>query len=192
MADEALLLNQLLDGGLALLHLRKPKWPKQEYEALLKAIAPHHKRKVVLHQYHDLAAKYHVGGVHLRESARQSFSSQQLREFIKEVKRKNLTISTSVHAVKDAVAIGPLFDYVLASPLFDSISKQGYTANAQWTSAPIAAMQGQLIALGGIDGTNVGKALDLGFAGIAILGAVWQSDDPIWTFSEIHRIVANF
>ncbi len=45
----------------------------------------------------------------------------------------------------------------------------------------------KVIALGGIDQTNIKLIKDLNFAGAAVLGAVWQNKDPLKSFINIKK-----
>jgi hypothetical protein len=60
------------------------------------------------------------------------------------------------------------WDYLVLGPVFDSISKPGYTAR-QFDSIPPNA-----IGIGGIQPANAGKVKQMGFRGAALLGAIWQ------------------
>lgn len=70
----------------------------------------------------------------------------------------------------------PSCDYVFLSPIFDSISKQGY--KAAFTPEQIEAAQGiidqQVVALGGMSLERVPLVRGMGFGGAAFLGDVWQ------------------
>lgn len=190
IVNESELLNQLFSQGLEILHLRKPLWAKTDFEALLKSINPEHKRKVVLHQFHELAAKYNVKGLHLREENRKQLSVSELKELSKEIKRKNLTFSSSVHSIEDVVASGNVFDYVFLSPVFDSISKPGYVGSK--FNVQSLKCETKVIALGGIDLSNIYKTKELGYDGAAVLGAVWRkSEMAIEKFSQIKIVFAT-
>ena len=41
-----------------------------------------------------------------------------------------------------------------------------------------------VIALGGITPSNASKAIDLGFGGVAVLGDIWMSDNPLLRLQE--------
>ena len=73
------------------------------------------------------------------------------------------------------------FDYVFLSPVFDSISKQGYAAEYTPEQIRQAAKDGiidkRVIALGGIDEDNILQVKDYGFGGAAILGGLWNKFD---------------
>ena len=74
------------------------------------------------------------------------------------------------------------YDYLFLSPIFDSISKQGYQSAYTTEELQQAATQGILsektYALGGISLTNLPTLRRLGFQGAAILGDLWSRPTP--------------
>ena len=83
-------------------------------------------------------------------------------------------------------------DYVFLSPIFDSISKQGYKAAFTEYILRCAHRDGiiddKVVALGGITPANARKAMTLGFGGVAVLGDIWQSADPAKRLAEYLKI----
>jgi thiamine-phosphate pyrophosphorylase len=47
----------------------------------------------------------------------------------------------------------------------------------------------KVIALGGINEDNIQLVKQAGFSGAAVLGAIWQADDPVTAFLNINAIV---
>ena len=43
----------------------------------------------------------------------------------------------------------------------------------------------KIIALGGIDEDKIDMVNDSGFSGIALLGAIWQNENPVGKFKRI-------
>lgn len=87
--------------------------------------------------------------------------------------------------------------YVFVSPVFNSISKNGYNSSFDLAELKISLKQfhdkknndaPQVIALGGMDEDKIGIARKIGFDGIALLGAVWHSHDPIEKFLKIKTL----
>lgn len=188
--NESELINQLFAQGLEILHLRKPSWNKLAFEALLKSINPEHKRKVVLHQFHELASKYNIKGLHLREENRKQLSLSELKELSKELKRKNLTFSSSFHSKEEIVASENVFDYVFLSPIFDSISKAGYVGSK--FNVQNLKFETKVIALGGIETSNIASIQKMGYDGAAVLGAIWgESGKALFTFLEVRQQFIN-
>ena len=97
------------------------------------------------------------------------------------------TLSTSFHALAEISRCRRRYDYVFLSPIFDSISKAGYAsqfdlAALQTSLQQLAARPSYyppVLALGGITSQNTKLVQQMGFAGAAVLGAVWQRADPV-------------
>ena len=172
--NESDILNTLFSKGLQTLHLRKTGGKREDYEKLLKDISPENKKKVVLHQYHELATKYNIKGLHLKEDHRKKLNLQELKSLKREMKNKNLTFSTSFHSIEDIDCHDGLFDYVFLSPVFESISKPGHVSETLF-KIDSKKNETKIIALGGVQSNNIEKVKELGFDGIAVLGAVWQN-----------------
>lgn len=98
--------------------------------------------------------------------------------------------SQSVHNWEEWKSF-PSCEYRLCSPVFDSISKQGYTANSGMQQIPdwVKAKPELKIALGGITPSNAKMALSMGYDGLAVLGAVWELKSEYEQLKAIERLV---
>jgi thiamine-phosphate pyrophosphorylase len=171
--QEAQIISQLFKAGMDCFHLRKPGKSEWEVGDLLKQIEPEFHSKISLHQYHFLAAKNSINRLHFTEADRRSAEIVQLQQ----LKKEGFILSTSVHQV-EAIAEQKVFDYVFLSPVFNSISKAGYAGFAD-TSFTLqkSVNQPEVIALGGIDATNIDQLKTMNFDGAAVLGAIWQEPE---------------
>lgn len=166
VAGEARAIGRLLgSGGLWRVHVRKPQWDAARLSALVEDIAPQYRPFISLHDHHGLAAALGVGGIHL--NGRNPEVPAGWRG----------TVSRSCHSLAE-VAVSPA-DYCFLSPVFDSISKPGYAA--AFTAEALADARGTLaanvFALGGVTPARLPEVEALGFAGAAMLGAVWNDVD---------------
>ena len=107
---------QLLRCSISLVHIRKPQATVEETEHLIQAIPQEYHRRLVLHDHHELAMKYHLHGVHL--NSRNPLPPQGWQG----------SVSRSCHSLEEVKEWKERCDYVSLSPIFDSISKQGYRA----------------------------------------------------------------
>lgn len=85
-------------------------------------------------------------------------------------------LSRSCHSISEAVDHASRMDYVFLSPVFDSISKQGYKAAFSIPELNAAGAGGSLrrvVALGGVTPDKIDMLRRMGFAGAAMLGAAW-------------------
>ena len=165
-SGEAEALNALLHNGLERLHLRKPKAKREELEALIRCIPKAYRKRVVLHDYHDLAIKYDLGGVHLNQ--RNPLPPEGYDGIL----------SCSCHSLEEVKYCKTKYSYVFLSPIYDSISKTGYHSpfNLNDLHAAKDLIDHQVIALGGINESRVEELQNLGFGGVAILGDIWNKE----------------
>ncbi|MBJ6145802.1 thiamine phosphate synthase [Siccationidurans sp. BT559] len=184
--DEPRVLAELLAQDLGRLHLRKPGWPAAQLEALIQALPPAFYSRLVLHAYPKLVRRYRLGGLHLTERAR---AAARRRPAL----LPGQTLSTSFHSLAEINRTRRRYDYVFLSPIFDSISKEGYASkfdlgDLQRSFRVQATRPGHwppVLALGGIEAQIVGQVRQVGFAGAAVLGAVWQSPDPVAAWRQV-------
>jgi thiamine-phosphate pyrophosphorylase len=189
--DEPRVLTELLAQDLGRLHLRKPGWPVAQLEALIQTLSPTFYPRLVLHAYPHLVHKYRLGGLHLTERAR---AAARRRPSL----LPGQTLSTSFHSLAEVNRTRRHYDYVFLSPIFDSISKLGYSSNfdlgdLQRSFRAQAARLGYrppVLALGGIEAQNISQVRQAGFAGAAVLGAVWQSADPVAAWRQLTQASA--
>jgi thiamine-phosphate pyrophosphorylase len=181
ITTEATLINQLFDEGLSVFHLRKPDSSSQELVLLLQEINPAHYTKIALHSHHYLAKSFGIKRLHYTQASR-----KQLTDFNLSEQNTDYILSTSVHSINEYNELASRFDYAFISPVFDSISKTDYKAQAfDLSSKKDLAIK--LIALGGVKEYNCQKAFEMGFDGVALLGSIWESDDKIKCFKNISR-----
>ncbi len=177
-------------AGLQIFHLRKPDATEAEVELWLNNIATEYHPEIVLHQHFRLAHSYQVKGIHLPEKTREIASIQDYRKIF-----PGRTVSTSCHNVAELLHL-TAYDYVFLSPVFDSISKQGYLANINFhaASSEIRKIKQQygrcrIFALGGVSVERIATLKNHQFDGIAVLGAVWESSDPLLQIKQFIRAV---
>ncbi len=171
---ETALVNSLfMHGEIERLHLRKPKATELEMEEWIRQIEAKYRDRIVLHDCHDLALRYGLGGIHLNGR------NPEAPSWVGEVQvQRQFTVSRSCHSLAEVEHYAPLCDYVFLSPIFDSISKEGYGAAFSRRQLAEARRQGiirpNVYALGGVSYDNLEEVRSLGFGGYAMLGAFWN------------------
>jgi len=176
--NEHQIVAQLFEAGLKCFHLRKPDFSDIEYAQYLAEIPIEYWTRIVLHHHYHLAEQLSLGGVHLTEQSRKTLELSTLEKKILDYQSNNLSVSAAIHESKDLVILGQWCDYVLVSPVFDSISKVDYKANSDLEVKPYhGKIQSKLFALGGINAENAIAAARKGFEGIAALGYIWEHPD---------------
>lgn len=169
--DEASLICRLFDCGLDVLHLRKPGSAVGACARLLDelpaSILPH----IVVHDHFQLCRDYGLGGVHLNRR------NPSVPSFVRSASGR-YTVSASCHSIVEAEERKPKADYVFLSPIFDSISKQGYHSAYSPDTLREASRRGiiddMVVALGGVTVEAIPRLREWHFGGAAFLGDVWQ------------------
>ncbi len=118
----------------------------------------------------DIDAGAHVEGVHLPAGRDVQSTRRRLGD--------KALIGLSCHTLDDVRnALGA--DYVTLGPFAETKSKPGYAPTLTWDDLRAASRLGPpVLALGGIDATNVLAAKNAGAAGFALMGSVMRSDKP--------------
>ncbi|HAS41046.1 MAG TPA: hypothetical protein DCS93_11220 [Microscillaceae bacterium] len=175
--NEAFILNALFEHGLEVFHLRKPAYTKAKTEALIEAIDPQYRDRVVLHHRYPLAMDYGLRGIHFTgHFIRDCFP--KLEDWYQEAKQYNMTVSASKHQLTELTSLEVTYDYVFLSPIFDSISKVGYKSNfADLESVVDYKTYTKIVALGGVTVDKIDQLKRMRFNGAAVLGAIWQEPD---------------
>ena len=163
------------DDNLQILHVRKPDYDIQQLINYIKKIDAQYHSRIVLHAYPQFLSDTHplnelafkLKGIHLPERVRTD--KLPLPANFK-------VISTSFHELHDIIYNDENYEYVFLSPIFNSISKKGYNAafNMNELKDALAKSKQAVIALGGMDKGKAEIVRELGFAGMAVLGAVWS------------------
>ena len=164
--NEAAIIAQLLRWGVDLVHLRKPESSAEELAKLIEAIPTAYHNRLVLHDHFDLAAHFTLHGLHLNR-----------RNSVLPPNHKG-TVSQSCHTLDEVKVCKTKCNYVFLSPVFNSISKLGYTSAFTPKALSEAKKQGlidqKVVALGGITAANIDKTKYYGFGGVALLGDIWS------------------
>lgn len=163
---EALFIHRLLSCGVDIVHLRKPLAMEEECERLLAELSPEDRSHIVIHDFFELVAPYGLRGIHLNV-------------------RRNLTpvgykgrVSRSCHSLEEVKRYKDECDYVFLSPIFDSVSKQGYTSAFSDTVLRQASedniIDNKVVALGGVTPDKIKYLKSLHFGGGAMLGSIYN------------------
>ena len=166
LADEGASINALFEAGLEILHLRKPHSSSEEVDNLLQSVSVSFRCRIVLHEHFGLVEKYGMKGIHL--NARNPVAPEEYHGHI----------SRSCHSLQEVEEWKNVCDYVFLSPIYDSISKEGYGAHFTTEQLQDARSRGlideKVVALGGISADNIPEVKSFGFGGVALLGDVWN------------------
>jgi len=200
---ETSLVNALFRQGMPRLHLRKPKATEKEMAEWIDQIDRPFRHRIVLHDHYELARTYGLGGIHLNSRNPEAPDWALLLQ-----SQGDFTISKSCHSIEEITdnrssqtanrssitdnrssLTANRFNYLTLSPIFDSISKEGYGAAfsreelAQTREAGL--LDEHVYALGGISLEHLSEVHEMGFSGAAILGDLWLSESPLDQLQKI-------
>lgn len=179
--DEALWINQMFQNGLKYLHLRKPGFAIHAYQNLIDQIESQYHRKIMIHEHHELCIKYGLRGIHIPEYSRKQIA--QLDTYVNEYYAQDFVVSSSFHDIDSIQQFQIHLDYYLLSPVFDSVSKKGYSGK----EFNVLDQERLIVGLGGIHTDNISDTLQLGYQGVAVLGSIWEHPDPLQSFQNIQK-----
>ncbi len=164
----------MLDSGIDRVHIRKPQWSRRRIALLLNQIPQCMHSCLSLHDCHELIHDF--PDVWLHANARNPHIAP------------GSAYSRSCHSFEELTA-DTHCAYAFLSPIFDSVSKEGYTS--QFTPQQIARahrdgiITSTTIALGGITPRNIAMIEEWGFGGAAMLGCLWQSENIENTIKQL-------
>lgn len=166
LSGEASAIGLLLQNGVDSIHLRKPFSDKIDVQKLLEEIPSKFHRAIVLHDHFELCGRYGLQGIHLN-----SRNHDIPRGF-------KGSLSCSCHSIEEVEKWKNKMDYVFLSPIFNSISKQGYKSAFSFDLLEKARQEKiideKVVALGGVTYSAIPWLQSLSFGGAAFLGDVWN------------------
>lgn len=177
--NEAELIMYTLDSGVDRMHIRKPDSTLYNFETLINNIKPEYRDRITIHDHFNIAVKYSLGGIHVNSRNKEIPSNF------------NGILSQACHSLLELEECKD-FDYVILSPIFDSISKENYKSKFP-EEVLIEAKKSRLItsnviALGGITEKNICQLQNYGFGGAAFLGYLWKSSSAEEMKEQVQKI----
>lgn len=165
--NEAEMIRIILSEGIDRIHIRKPGSSESGFRRLIDSIPERFYPAITLQDHVGLAVGYGIGGVHLNSrnpSVPAGFKGK---------------VSRSCHSLEE-VARCREEDYLFLSPVYNSISKNGY--RSAFTEKSLSESDGiigpRVYALGGVRPENLPELERYGFGGAAFLGYVWKDATP--------------
>lgn len=156
----------LRSGKVQYFHIRKPQFTEMEMREYLSAFPADVRERLSLHDHHTLAREMGIGGVHL--NSRNPALANGLE-------RKR--VSASCHSIKEFAEKQGHCAYCFLSPVFDSVSKQGYSsafsANELKKALADGILNDKAVALGGVTHNNIPLLQEMGFSACASVGDLW-------------------
>lgn len=190
--NEIRIVKKLFEAGLPRLHLRRHDWGAADLRDWISEIPKKFRNRIVLHGHAELVEELGLSGLHLQSvkgprnpKGRGGHSRAQRHP-------EGVRLTRSCHDYEELLAGPKDCEYATLGPIFPSISKRGYAPRR--TPEEFAAIvdywhkenKGHpVVALGGITPENIGSLRAMGFAGAAVVGAIWESPQPVESFKAL-------
>lgn len=176
-----------LRGGVDLVQLREKSGPALRlYEGAVGIIPKARKlgARVSINDRVDVALATGADGVHL---AARSLPPEAARALIP----PEMLLGVSVHGLEEArAAVDAGADYVTFGHVYPTSSKPGLPPRGVRGLSEIVESVGvPVLAIGGIDASNVREVLATGAAGIAVISTILAAEDPESAARELRRAV---
>ncbi|HEV7699352.1 MAG TPA: thiamine phosphate synthase [Pyrinomonadaceae bacterium] len=171
--------RRLIDGGATLIQLREKRAsPREFYSEALGAIEYAHARgvTVIINDRADIALATGADGVHLGQDDMPPAAAREILGL-------DAIVGYSTHSVEQAVeAAGQFIDYIAIGPVFNTQTKENPDPNVGFEG--LAAVQSAvpnlpIVAIGGIDRSNLRAVLTSGADSAAIIGGLFTHTSGI-------------
>jgi len=187
---ETNIINELFELGMDYHHIRSPFIEEDVQRKFIKRIKKKHRNKLVIHQHHSMCEIFEIKGVHLKETHRKLLNEGDA-SFTKWLDHKKANpefhLSASFHDLGDMMETKLPYDYAFIGPVFSSISKTNYSAS--WSMVALERAIGNatvpIVTIGGIRPEHIDQVKGWGADGVATLGYIWNSEDPVKSFLEL-------
>ena len=166
--EDTSIIRALFDRGIDIVHLRKPESGIDECRKLLSALNDEQRSKIVVHDYPELYSEFSLRGIHINRNVR------TLPDGYCGFK------SRSCHTFEEVVRYKSNYDYLFLSPIFDSISKNGYRSGfsdeALQEASDMGIIDEKVIALGGVTLDKIAYLKKMKFGGVAMVGGIYNME----------------
>jgi len=172
--DEAELICNLFQAGLKHFHIRKREEPiSDKTYRLIDTIPLAYHKNLVWHASNGLLKPNSITKEHTS-----SFKTNENKTWH----------SLGIKSPEEVSLIPDETAYTLCSPVFNSVSKPGYSANKAWESCPQSSAN--LYALGGVTDKNIVALKQHNWKGAAVLGHIWgKPKEAIKRFKTLQELV---
>ena len=170
--NEVVIIRQLLENGVDIVHLRKHQSEFYEVDAftylreILSALTLEECGKIIIHDFPQLYYEFTLKGIHVNKnvtSLPKDYTGYKTR---------------SCHSFEEVLKYKNEYDYLFLSPIFNSISKPDYKSPYTHEMLQKASFEGiidkKVIALGGVTFDKIPYLQSLNFGGVAMIGGIYE------------------
>lgn len=185
--NEIGLIELMFRKGMDKFHLRKPNYTTKDYETFLDRLHPKFRKHIIIHSRHNMAFRYKLKGINLGRNHKRTKLKTFWKVFKMKLINKKLIVTSEFDSLTQFNASRYPYDYVMLSPVYDSISKKGKRSkfnHSRLKKAFKTKKNYEVYAGGGITASRIPHCQELGFDGVAVMGSIWESEDAIASFEE--------
>ena len=185
---------RMFEHGLETLHLRKPDFSSKNLVEYLELIPSEYHDRIVIHSHHKLVKKFNLKGVHFSKVHRDKNYNTKLKYLTFRLKFGNILITRSCHKIHKLEENYNRYTYVFLSPIYESISKKSHCGlfSERHIKKALTVKKSKVYALGGVEESKFKELNDLGFEGVALLGAIWDTDqEPLNAYLSAKEAIKN-
>lgn len=140
----------------------------------------------MLHSFPELLREYELKGFNFNK--KYALNLSLINNY------PNSIFSISTHHFSELEKVDINIKYAFLSPIFDSHSKKTHKSNFQDRTLLKEKIHNykskfNIIALGGVDYTNVDESYGYGFDGVALIGYLWR---PVLKSKDIDKTINRF
>ncbi len=174
---------ELFENGLKFYHLRKPNWPKSTFVRFIKAFPRKYRSRIFVNQFPELVKEFHLGGFQF--SAAKGLGVPVNFRGNLEMRCERFSDVEKFGNACEKIMLGPIFQRQkrdLNVPA-RNLNEIKITLAAAKKAVPAA----KFFAFGGISEKNLSTCKKLGFDGIAVVSAIWNSKNPLEAFKKLTK-----
>lgn len=188
--ETARIVEAALEGGVAVVQLRKKMMPMRERYAIamaLRRLTQLHDVLLIVNDHADIAIAADADGVHLGQDDLSPAVVRELPGFAGRL------IGRSTHSLGQAqIAVHEGADYIAVGPVYPTPTKEGRPdVGTALVSRVAGVVDRPFVAVGGIDLENAPAVVDAGARAIAVVRAVYDAPDPAEAARRLHEIMVT-
>ena len=186
--DISYVVEQAVEGGVTMVQLREKELNTREFikQSLnLKKLLSKYDVPLIINDRVDIALAVEADGVHIGQS-------DMPYEYVKRLIPEKMMLGLSVETLDQAVEAEKYdLDYLSVSPVFFTPTKTNLYR--EWGIEGLRKLRSitkhKLIAIGGINSSNVAEVIRAGADGVAVVSAICAAEEPKATSKELKSII---
>ncbi|MDR2545249.1 MAG: thiamine phosphate synthase [Methanobrevibacter sp.] len=180
------IIEQAIIGGVSTIQLREKNTKSKEFYEIaikLKKLCDKCKVPLIINDRLDIAISANGDGVHI---GAEDIPGNVVRDII----GSNKILGISASTVNDAIAAEELgADYIGVGAVFPTKSKVTNEISIEKLKEIVESVNIPVVAIGGINESNISSLKNTGIKGVAIISAIMNSDDPKKIAEQLNKTI---